>query len=104
MEPPPGEAAVEVDEAAVRDSLRHVFDPELGVNIVDLGLVRAIRVEGSVVTIDLVVTVPGCPLAGWILDRVRMAAEALPGVDRVHVTLLDEPWGPSEIDWASCLR
>jgi len=93
-----------LDEAAVREALRGVVDPELWANIVDLGLVRTIAVEDGNVTIDLVLTVPGCPLSGWIVDQVRRAVDALPGVKQVDVRLLDEPWAPSDVDWASWTR
>ncbi len=93
-----------LDEAAVRDAMRRVVDPELGVNIVDLGLVRAIGVEDANVTIDLMLTIPGCPLSGWIVDPVRRAVETLPGARQVDVRLLAEPWTPSDLDWASWVR
>ena len=92
------------DEAAVRDALRGVVDPELWANIVDLGLVRAIRIEARTVTIDLVLTAPGCPLAGWIVQRVRIAVGEVPGVEQVDVRLLDEPWSPNLVDWESWVR
>jgi len=89
----------QLDEAAVRDALRGVVDPELWANIVDLGLVRSIGVDAGSVTVDLVLTVPGCPLSGWIVDQVRGAVEALPGVRQVDVRLLDEPWAPEDLAW-----
>jgi serine O-acetyltransferase len=93
-----------LNAAAVRDALRTVIDPELGANIVDLGLVREIRAEGGNVTVDLVLTVPGCPLSGWMIERVRAAVAEVAGVQRVEVNLLDEPWSPAQSDWQSWLR
>lgn len=93
-----------LDEAMVRDALREIIDPELRANIVDLGFVRSIAVEDGKVGIELVLTVPGCPLSGWIVGQVRRAVEALPGVERVEVRLLDQPWTTDDIDWAAWVR
>ena len=80
---------------AVRDALRGVLDPELGVSVVDLGMIREIVREGESVEIQMVLTAPFCPLANLITDQVRRAVEALPGVEQATVTLLDEPWHPA---------
>ncbi len=90
----------ELSQEAVHDALRSVFDPELGENLVDLGMVRQIDIADGQVTVYLVLTVPGCPLAGWIAHEVQQAVSRLPGVKRVEVRLLDEPWQPPERnDW-----
>ncbi len=88
----------ELTQEAVRDALRRVLDPELGENLVDLGMVRQIDIADGQVTVSLVLTVPGCPLVGWIADEVQQAVGSLPGVKRVEVRLLDEPWQPPERD------
>lgn len=90
----------ELTQEAVRDVLRSVFDPELGENLVDLGMVRQIDIADEQVTVHLVLTVPGCPLVGWIVPEVQQAVSRLPSVKRVEVKLLDEPWQPPERnDW-----
>jgi len=95
----------ELTEQAVRDALRGVIDPELGANLVDLGMVRQIDIADGQVTVHLVLTAPGCPLAGWIVQGVRQAVGALPGVEGVEVKLLDEPWQPSDAEeWDDWLR
>jgi metal-sulfur cluster biosynthetic enzyme len=88
----------EINEQAVRDALRGVIDPELGNNLVDLGMVRGIDIADEQVTVQLVLTAPGCPLAGWIVAQTRQAVGALPGVKQVEVALLDEPWQPPGAD------
>ncbi len=94
----------ELNEQAVRDALRGVVDPELGMNLVDLGMVKQIAIVDSQVSVQLVLTAPGCPLAGWIVWQVRLAIGALPEVQQVEVTLLDEPWEPgAAFDWESWL-
>lgn len=88
-----------ISEQAVRDALRGVMDPELGMSVVDLNMVREINITNGQVEVQLVLTVPGCPLAFWIVEQARQAVSAVPGVEEAHVVLLDEPWQPPE--WTS---
>lgn len=82
-------------EQEIREALRPVMDPEIGMSVVDLGMIREVAIEGDVVEVKMVLTVPFCPLAGLITEQVRRAAAAVPGVKEARVTLLDEPWDPS---------
>ena len=93
----------ELTEAMVRDALRGVIDPELGANVVDLGMVKQIKIADGQVGVQLVLTAPDCPLAGWIVMQAQRAVGALPGVAGVQVNLLDEPWQPlgAAEDWQS---
>ena len=80
---------------AVVDACRSVFDPEIPVNIFDLGLVYTIDIsdEGAV-TVVMTLTAPGCPVAGEMPGWVAEAIEPLPGVKQVDVELTWEPpWG-----------
>jgi serine O-acetyltransferase len=79
-------------EGMVLEHLRGVLDPEVGVNVVDLGLIRRVHVCGGDAHIDMVFTSPACPMAGELVEQVRKSARNTPGVERVQVTLLDEPW------------
>ena len=92
-------------EQAVREALRGVIDPELGANVVELGMVKQIEIADGQVNVQLVLTAPGCPLAGWIVMQAQRAVGALPGVAGVQVNLLDEPWQPpgAAEDWQSWL-
>ncbi len=83
-----------VTEEQVRTALREVHDPEFGINIVDLNLVRSIQVEGDVVHIELVMTTLACPLSGLISFWAEHVVKELPGVEEVDVTVSDEPWQP----------
>jgi metal-sulfur cluster biosynthetic enzyme len=74
------------------EALRPVIDPEIGMSVVDLGMIREVLIEGDTVEIKMVLTTPFCPLAGVITEQVRQAAAAVPGVKEAQVTLLDEPW------------
>ncbi|MBS1191676.1 MAG: hypothetical protein H6R10_3468 [Rhodocyclaceae bacterium] len=88
--PPP-----EID--AVRNILRQVADPELGANIVDLGLVYRIEAAADHVLIEMTMTSPACPMGDMIVDEVRdVLAAALPEHCRPEVRLVWEPpWDPS---------
>jgi metal-sulfur cluster biosynthetic enzyme len=80
----------------VRDALRTVIDPELGYNIVDLGLVYAIAVEdGGVARIEMTTTTRGCPATDYLKSGARDAAWSVPSVEFVDVALTyDPPWTP----------
>ncbi len=93
------------DLAAVDDleeAMRDVVDPELGINVVDLGLVYDIRVdEGNVAIVDMTLTSAACPLTDVIEDQTRAALTGGPGgglVDDVRINWVwIPPWGPDKI-------
>lgn len=79
----------------VRLLLQDVIDPELGVNIVDLGLVYDVAAHEGGVHIRMTLTTPGCPLGGYLDDEVGRALAQLPGRPPVRVELVwDPPWRP----------
>ena len=80
---------------AVRDACKSVYDPEIPVNIFDLGLIYTIDIDAeSNVAIVMSLTAPGCPVAGEMPGWVADAVEPLPGVKTVNVELVWEPqWG-----------
>jgi len=82
-------------EQTIMEALQPVVDPEIGMSVVDLGMIREVVIEEDTVEIRMVLTTPFCPLAGVITEQVRQAAAAVPGVKDATVTLLDEPWDPS---------
>jgi metal-sulfur cluster biosynthetic enzyme len=87
-----------VTEAQVTEALRTVFDPELGMSVVDLGLVYGIRIVGGEVAITMTLTTPGCPIHDVMPQWAREAVMRVPGVERVEVTLAFEPpWTPDRI-------
>jgi metal-sulfur cluster biosynthetic enzyme len=82
----------------VTQALRTVLDPELGMSIVDLGLVYGIDVDGDAVTVLMTLTAPGCPIHDVMAAWVRAAIMGIPGVERVEVTLtFDPPWTPARV-------
>ncbi|MCG5235209.1 DUF59 domain-containing protein [Xanthobacter oligotrophicus] len=91
------------DEAALMESiiagLRTVTDPEIPVNIYDLGLIYRIEVKDEgVVEIDMTLTAPGCPVAGQMLGWVQQAVGVVEGVSDVKMKLVfDPPWDKSRM-------
>ena len=79
--------------------LRRVKDPELNLNIVDLGLIYDIQVEGSDVRVDMSLTSPGCPSGPEIMGEAEKELRTLPGVGDVLVNLVWSPaWTPERIE------
>lgn len=92
-------AASALDENVVRAALRRVKDPELNLNIVDLGLVYGIAVDGPKVSIDMSLTSPGCPSGPEIMTAAEQQVRALDGVEDVAVNLVWDPmWSPERIE------
>ena len=84
-----------VTEEQVRQALANVYDPEIGVNVQDLGLVYNIDIEGSTVHIDMTLTSPGCPVGPQIISSAQRQVGALAGVQEVNVQLVwSPPWTP----------
>jgi metal-sulfur cluster biosynthetic enzyme len=83
-------------EEAVREALKHVVDPELGVNIVDLGLVYDVEIgEEGAVSIEYTLTTMGCPIGPLIEHQMQSFLENVPGVTSVEAEMvLRPPWTP----------
>ena len=88
-------------EDEIRTAMKQVEDPELGINIVDLGLIYECRVEpGSNgdrrVQVDMTLTAPGCGMGDILVEDVRAKIEVIPTVESVEVALVfDPPWNQS---------
>lgn len=88
---------VSVDQ--VKLALRRVKDPDLQLNIMDLGLVYGIRVDGAIVSVDLTLTSPGCPSGGEIMGDAERELLTLPDVEDVKINLVWAPfWSPDKIE------
>jgi metal-sulfur cluster biosynthetic enzyme len=96
---PADPSAEPVTEDLVKLALRRVKDPELNLNIIDLGLVYEIRVDEQKVSVDMSLTSPGCPSGPEIMGDVERQLRELPGVQDVEVNLVWSPfWSPERIE------
>jgi metal-sulfur cluster biosynthetic enzyme len=87
-----------LNEETIRGVLRQVIDPELECNIVDLGLIYGIAINGGKVTITMTLTTPGCPMHESIRWGVRNAVLSQKCVEEVDVELVwDPPWHPTRM-------
>lgn len=86
-----------VNVADVEEAMRDVVDPELGINVVDLGLVYGITVDGQgQAVIDMTLTSPACPLTDVIEDQTAQALDGLVSQHRINWVWMP-PWGPDKI-------
>lgn len=88
---------IEIDDstlaANVIDSLREIYDPEIPVNIYDLGLIYRVQIEKGDAEIDMTLTTPGCPVAQSFPGMVESTIRKVPGVKSAKVELVwDPPW------------
>jgi metal-sulfur cluster biosynthetic enzyme len=82
----------------VIDALRVVEDPELGMDIVELGLLYDVAIEGSKVKVDYTLTSMGCPVGPMIEEAIAETVATMPGVDEVQAELTwDPPWSPEKM-------
>jgi metal-sulfur cluster biosynthetic enzyme len=87
-----------VKEEDVYEVLREVYDPEIPVNIVDLGLIYEVAIKPQRVDVKMTLTAMGCPMAGDVMADVRDHLLELPGVDDAGVELVyDPPWSPERM-------
>lgn len=88
-----------VTEADIRKALRKVKDPELNLDLVVLGLIYDIGIDGGQVSVTMSLTSPMCPVAGELLNQAREAVEAVPGVESAEVELtFSPPWTAERIN------
>ncbi len=86
----------------VTSCLQNVIDPELGINVVDLGLIYNVLIDANKISVDMTLTTPGCPMAGTLAGSVEQAVrEAFEEAD-VEVSLVwDPPWSPDRLSDAA---
>ena len=83
-------------EEEVLEALKDVVDPELGINVVDLGLVYGVNLDGGTATLDMTLTSAACPLTDVIEDQAHSALEGLVQGVKINWVWLP-PWGPAKI-------
>ena len=87
-----------VDDAALTEALRQVLDPDLMVNIIDLGLVYSINHTGGQVAVLMTLTSPACPNGPQIMGNAKRCLEELDGVDAAKINLtMDPAWSPDRM-------
>ena len=83
----------------IADILRRVEDPELGINVVDLGLIYGLRFDDGQLDIDLTMTTPACPLSDHIVRQIEALMMRVGGIDDVSVNIVWQPaWSPEMMD------
>ncbi len=96
---PTSDTASSITEDQVKLALRRVKDPELNLNILDLGLIYEIKLDGNDVQIDMSLTSPGCPSGPEIMSEAEEQLKAMPGVGTVAMNLVwSPPWTPERIE------
>lgn len=95
----PAAEAESITPDLVKLALRRVKDPEVNLNIVDMGLIYDIRVDGADVAIDMSLTTPACPSGPQIMEEAEGALKQMDGVGRVELNLVwSPPWSPERIE------
>lgn len=95
---PPAKHIQQTDEDSLREALRYVVDPELHMNIVDLGLIYEVSLENGFVTVRMTLTTPGCPYGPYILHEVDSAVKSQPGIKDCNIEVVwDPPWSPEKM-------
>lgn|SRR5574337_458968 len=91
-----------VSRERVMDMLYNCYDPEIPVNVVDLGLIYDVQVEGEVVNVKMTLTAQGCPAHSLITEDIKRQLESIEGVSQANVEIVwDPPWNPSMMSGAA---
>ena len=87
-----------IDQETLLSALRTVKDPELNVNVIDLGLVYSIQTHDDQVDVEMTLTSPACPVGPEMLRSAESALKSVPGVTRANVRLvMSPPWSPDKM-------
>ncbi len=93
-----GDAGAVVTKEKVLEVLSEVYDPEIPIDIVNLGLIYGIDIEEGRVLISMTMTAPGCPASAQIAGESKLVVEEMPGVESVDIDIVwDPPWDPSKM-------
>jgi metal-sulfur cluster biosynthetic enzyme len=84
-------------EEQVREALREIYDPELGMNVIELGLIREIDIQDDQAHITMILTTPFCPYAPMLMEQVRIKAQETLGVP-TSIEMGSEMWEPSMME------
>jgi len=85
-------------ERLITENLKQIYDPEIPMNIVDLGLIYGFEWSNDSVKLKMTLTAPGCPVAGILAEEVKLAIEKVPEVQSATVEMVwDPPWSPERM-------
>jgi metal-sulfur cluster biosynthetic enzyme len=83
------------DQASIYEKLKQIYDPEVGINIVDMGLIYSLDIADNKVEITMTLTSPGCPAGPQILSQVDNQVKTLDGIEDVDIKVVwSPPWSP----------
>ncbi len=88
---------VDIDAEHVKEALRVVNDPEIGLNVVQLGLIREINLTEDSGEIKMMLTTPFCPYGGWLIQQVKDTAEQVTG-RKINIVVLPDLWDPNYME------
>lgn len=84
-----------VTEESVFEAIKEIIDPEIGINIVDMGLIYDVEIDDTTVDITMTLTSPGCPAGGQIINGTQHVTQQMEGVEEVNVSVVWTPrWTP----------
>lgn len=87
-----------IGQEQIINKLKQCIDPELGINIVDLGLIYSINIEGSRINVLMTMTTPGCPMESYFVKDISIKLKSLKGISDVTVEMTFDPvWNPSKM-------
>lgn len=84
-------------EDAIKKALRQVYDPEIGLEVVQLGLIREIMLDSDPAEIKMMLTTPFCPYGGWLIQQIKDVSESVSG-KTIKVTVLPDLWSPEHME------
>ncbi len=86
-----------VSEESVLEKIKEIIDPEMGINIVDMGLIYEVDIDDTTVDIKMTLTSPGCPAGGQIINGAQHVTQQLDGVEEVNIEVVWNPRWTSEL-------
>lgn len=86
-----------VSEESVLEKIKEIIDPDMGINIVDMGLIYEVDIDDTTVDIKMTLTSPGCPAGGQIINGAQHVTQQLDGVEEVNIEVVWNPRWTSEL-------
>ena len=83
-----------ITEENIRETLKKVLDPEIGISVIDLNMIKTVQINNTDINIEMVLTMPGCPMAVYMMENVKNAVDEIAEGRKVNVRKLDEKWIP----------